>query len=239
MLRLGAAWRKPRAPPSLWVVAAFLVTVALLFTSFQYCFIQSLVEVSREKEKQVPSTRGLAVTIPLSAGWRGCVGGGDPLQIRQRWCSDETLASFNSDDFRRDCCQGEARFETPRPLSKLLLLQLKVDKRMAPAAAHSSRAEKAWSGGRERRGRCCFVHSAVGCRSLSLPPPSRPGWRAWCLEPLQAGGAVLGRQGRWPGLSQPLSHCAGFTPGRLPLVLLLAEHLVRGETGSPGGFTTH
>ena len=70
MLQLGAAWRKPRAPPSLWVVAVVLVTVALLFTSFRYCFIQSLVEVSREKEKQVPSTRGLAVTIPLS-GWRG------------------------------------------------------------------------------------------------------------------------------------------------------------------------
>lgn len=67
MLRLGAACWKPRAPPSLWVVAVFLVTVALLLTSFRYCFIQSLVEVSREKEKQVPSTRGLAVTIPLSA----------------------------------------------------------------------------------------------------------------------------------------------------------------------------
>lgn len=78
MLRLGAAWRKPRAPPSLWVVAVFLVTVALLFTSFPYCFIQSLVEVSREKEKQVRSTRGLAVTIPLSAG--GGVGGGDPCK---------------------------------------------------------------------------------------------------------------------------------------------------------------
>lgn len=57
-----------------------MVTVALLFTSFQYCFIQSLVEVSREKEKQVPSTRGLAVTIPLSAGWRRvCWGGGEPV----------------------------------------------------------------------------------------------------------------------------------------------------------------
>lgn len=62
-------------------------------------------------------------------------------------------------------------------------------------------------GGRGRSGRCCcFVHSAVGCRSLSLPPPSHPGWRAWCLEPPQAGGAVRGPQGRWPGLSaaQPL-----------------------------------
>lgn len=76
MLRLGSARRKPRAPPSLWVVAAFLVTVALLFTSFPNSFIQSLAEVSREKEKQVPSTRGLAVTIPLPAGLAG-----DPLQI--------------------------------------------------------------------------------------------------------------------------------------------------------------
>lgn len=46
MLRLGTAWRKPHVPPCLWVVAAFLVTVALLFTSFCYSFIQSLVEVS-------------------------------------------------------------------------------------------------------------------------------------------------------------------------------------------------
>lgn len=132
-----------------------------------------------------------------------------------------------------------SQIRNPRPLSKLLLLQLKVDKRMAPVAAHSTRAEKAWSRTGGRRGRCCFVHSAVGCRSLSLPPPSQPEWRAWCLEPLQAGGAVRGRQGRWPGLSQSPGHCAGFTPGRLPLVLLLAEHLVCGETGSPGGFTTH
>lgn len=125
----------------------------------------------------------------------------------------------------------------PRPLSKLLLLQLKVDKRMALAAARSAQAEKAWSGARGRRGRCCFVHSAVGCRSLSLPRPSQPGWRAWCLEPLQAGGAVRGRPTGEVARPLPaLSHCAGFAPGRLPLVLLLAEHLVCGETGSPGGF---
>lgn len=39
-----------------------------IYVLSRYCFIQSLVKVSREKEKQVPSTRGLAVTIPLSAG---------------------------------------------------------------------------------------------------------------------------------------------------------------------------
>lgn len=83
-----------------------------------------------------------------------------------------------------------SQIRNPRPLSKLLLLQLKVDKRMAPVAAHSTRAEKAWSRTGGRRGRCCFVHSAVGCRSLSLPPPSQ-------VESVVPGTAASRRSGAW------------------------------------------
>lgn len=156
---------------------------------------------------------------------------------------DQQVQHFLSLLHMQDERAGLGRYTKDHSRRSFPLAHLTSPDRQAPGMGGSPWTRDfnfgALSGARGRRGRCCFVHSAVGCRSLSLPPPSQPGWRAWCLEPLLAGGAVHGGQGRWPGLSQRLSHCAGFTPGRLPLVLLLAEHLVCGETGSPGGFTTH
>lgn len=70
-----------------------MVTVALLFTSFLYSFIQSLAEVSREKEKQVPSTTGLAVTIPLPVGRRPVANRGNAAAQR-KLLSPVTPATF-------------------------------------------------------------------------------------------------------------------------------------------------
>lgn len=84
------------------------------------------------------------------------------------------------------------------------------------------------------------MDSAGGRRSLLLRQRAQPGRRVWCLEPPRAR-RCMAWEGvvAWPLPATPAAVRSGDTklsaPCLLPLLCLLREMLVCGETGSPGG----
>lgn len=126
-----------------------------------------------------------------------------------------------------------------RPLSKLLVHQLKDDEREAQTAGSIAPAEKRIAAGSEARGRCSSADSTAGHRSSSLAPRAQPGRSVWCLEPPRARrctagkGEVARRLPRLQRCARPRDRSSAVC--LLPLLLLQSEILVCGETGSPGG----
>lgn len=94
-----------------------------------------------------------------------------------------------------------------------------------------------WSEREERAllfgAQCCGLQELVTATTITTR-----------VESVVPGTDAGGRSGAWSTgeVARPLpalGHSASLAQGRLPLVLLLAEDLVCGETGSPDGFTTH
>lgn len=94
-----------------------------------------------------------------------------------------------------------------------------------------------WSEREERAllfcAQCCGLQELVTANTIATR-----------VESVVPGTAAGGRSGAWSTgeVARPLpalSHCAGFAPSRLPLVLLLAEHLAVERRDPLVVFTTH
>lgn len=158
------------------------------------------------------------------------------MQTRQRWCSEETLASFNSCDFRRDCCcQGEARFETRGHCQSCCSFSSKLTSgwRRRLRVVHELRRRGVEREGGEGAAVLCTVLWAAGachCQHHRNPGGERGAWNR-CRR---AERCVVDRGGGPASPSpQPLRGLRSKPPPSRP-----PSSRASGcrETGSPGGF---
>ena len=136
----------------------------------------------------------------------------------------------------------EARVWKPRPLPKLFLLSLKVDQGAARAAGRRVPAEKGIGGGGGvgRAGAAPRWTGPAAAGARRGDGGRSPGGDCGAWNRRGRGGAWLGRgEAARPLPAAPAAARARevqrSAPRLLPLLSLLREILVCGETGSPGG----
>lgn len=207
-----------------------------LFTYFRQCFIQLQAEISRGKEKQVPLPQTTSSHNPAPISLEtGCKQSEAELMPRRNSCPTEPqrLESL--------LLPRKSGIPTPRPLPKLLLLQLKVEDGAKRAAGRRGAAEKEIVGRRGRRGPLAVGGQCRWPRELVTVTAGAAG-AGRVVPGTAAGQAVPGREGEVARLRPRAPVAARTREARLfaccllPLLrLLLGEILVCGETGSPGG----